>query len=438
MAYLGNSPQQKFAQKYFYTATAGQTTFSGTDIYGLILKYEDSKYIDVYLNGSKLQLGEDYTATSRTSVVLASGAQLGDILEIDVQGIFTVADTVSASAGGTFASAINVNSNLAVTGNINTNLLVVGNNTSNTRVTNNSIIFSDNSQISTAQSLGMRNRIINGGMAIDQRNAGANLTFTAAAALAYSVDRWYGYCTGANVIGRQVAGTGANQYMYRFAGASSVTAIGFGQRIEQLNCYDMANTTVTLSADLQNSLLTTVTWTAYYANTADTFGTLASPTRTQISNGTFTVSNTMSRYSTNINIPAAANTGLEIVLSVGAQTSGYWNIGAVQLESSNTATPFERRLYGQELTLCQRFYQQSNGDINGRGYIGGGVFHFPIMFPTVMRTTPTASVTNFTNITQTSGCVPYYTNAWGLSFRSTSTASTDFEYTARYTASAEL
>lgn len=119
MSYLGNSPQQKFAQKYFYTATAGQTVFSGLDIYGLTLKYEDSKYIDVYLNGAKLQLFEDYTATTKSSITLIGGsAQLGDILEIDVQGIFTVADTVSASAGGVFASAVNVNSNLTVTGNL--------------------------------------------------------------------------------------------------------------------------------------------------------------------------------------------------------------------------------------------------------------------------------------------------------------------------------
>ena len=96
-----------------------------------------------------------------------------------------------------------------------------------------------------------------------------------------------------------------------------VTAIGFGQRIEQKNSFDLANTTATLSCYISNSLLTTVTWTAYYANSADSFGTLASPTRTQISTGTFTVTSTRTQYSTNISIPSAATTGIEIVFTVG-------------------------------------------------------------------------------------------------------------------------
>ena len=170
------------------------------------------------------------------------------------------------------------------------------------------VTFTDSTLVGTSNSMGMRNRIINGNMAIDQRNSGASQTFTAAAALAYSVDRWYGYCTGANVTGVQVDNTGTtaspSQYAYQFTGAASVTAIGFAQRIEAVNCYDLANTTATLSVNLSNSLLTTVTWTAYYADTTDTFGTLASPTRTQIATGTFTVTSTLTRYSTQISIPA--------------------------------------------------------------------------------------------------------------------------------------
>ena len=204
---------------------------------------------------------------------------------------------------------------------------------------------------------GTRNRIINGAVAVDQRNVGASQTFTAAAALAYSVDRWYGYCTGANVTGQRAAGATAGQYRYQFTGAASVTAIGFGQRIEQLNSTDLAGTTASLSVDLANSLLTSVTWTAYYATTADTFGTLASTTRTPIATGTFTVTSTVTRYNTNISVPAAATTGIEIVFTVGAQTSGTWTIGNVQLEPGTVATPFERRIYGQELALCQRYYE---------------------------------------------------------------------------------
>ena len=242
-----------------------------------------------------------------------------------------------------------------------------------------------------------KNRLINGGMALDQRNAGASQTITAAAALAYTVDRWYAYCTGANVTGQQIAGAyTSSQYRYQFTGAASVTAIGFGQRIEAKNCFDLANTTATLSCYISNSLLTTVTWTAYYATTtADTFGSLASPTVTQIATGTFTVSNTRTQYTTNISIPSAATTGIQIVFTVGAQTSGTWVIDNVQLEKGSTATSFDYRPYGTELALCQRYYYRVTSSATasrlGIGYnqtttLMNGLNNFPV----TMRTSPTA------------------------------------------------
>jgi hypothetical protein len=239
---------------------------------------------------------------------------------------------------------------------------------------------------------GTRNRIINGGMAADQRNAGASQTFTAAAALAYSVDRWYGYCTGANVTGQRVQGATVGQFYYRFTGAASVTAIGFGQRIEQLNSADLAGTTATLSVDLANSVLTTVTWTAFYANTTDTFGTLASPTRTQIATGTFTVNSTVTRYSTNISVPAAATTGIEIVFTVGAQTSGTWTVGNVQLESGPVATPFERRSFGEILALCQRYYQTVTATVRAHAASNTHTYANSVSFAMAMRATPTVTL----------------------------------------------
>jgi hypothetical protein len=229
------------------------------------------------------------------------------------------------------------------------------------------------------------NRIINGAMAIDQRNAGAAQTITAAAALAYTVDRWYAYCTGANVTGQRITGSANNQYAYRFTGAASVTAIGFGQRIEAANSIDLAGSTATLGVDLANSVLTSVTWTAYYANTSDTFGTLASPTRTQISTGTFTVNSTLSRYSTQIFIPSAATTGIEIVFSVGAQTSGTWTIDNVQLEAGPLATPFERRLVGLELLLCQRYFVSINGSTGPGSEFGTTAAYIKLPLSTWMR-----------------------------------------------------
>lgn len=267
----------------------------------------------------------------------------------------------------------------------------------------------DNSAVTNAKlafdggALSNRNKIINGSFNIDQRNSGAAQTITAAAALAYTVDRWYAYCTGANVTGQRVAGTAPNKFNYCFTGAASVTKIGFAQRIEAINCQDLANTTATLSVDLANSLLTTVTWTAWYANTEDTFGTLASPTRTQIATGTFTVNSTLTRYTTNITVPSAATTGIEIEFSVGAQTSGTWTIGRVQLENGSTATPFETRSVGQELDLCQRYYEIFTNLALSAYVPSAGAFALQTLSFSQKRATPTVTLASSPTYSNGSG-----------------------------------
>ena len=83
------------AARFHYTATAGQTTFTGTDNNGETLAY-DAGYIDIYLNGVKLVNGVDVTVTSGTSIVLASGATVGDSIDIIGYGTFDIAN-ISAS-----------------------------------------------------------------------------------------------------------------------------------------------------------------------------------------------------------------------------------------------------------------------------------------------------------------------------------------------------
>ena len=78
------------SQRYRYIATAAQTTFTGVDSNTNTLSY-DSGYIDVYLNGVRLDQ-TDYTANNGTSVVLASGAALNDELNIVTYGNFELAD----------------------------------------------------------------------------------------------------------------------------------------------------------------------------------------------------------------------------------------------------------------------------------------------------------------------------------------------------------
>jgi hypothetical protein len=260
------------------------------------------------------------------------------------------------------------------------------------------INFADSTQMNSGANTSTKNRFINGAMAVDQRNNGASQSFTPSSSLVYTVDRWYAYCTGAIVTGQRVAGSiTSSQYNYQFTGATNVNSILFAQRIEQLNSYDLAGKTTTVSVNLSNSLLTTVTWTAYYANSADTFGSIAIPTKTQIATGSWTVTSTLSRYSANISIPSAATTGIEIVFSVGAQISGTWVIGSAQFELSTVATAFERRIYTQELINCQRYCFRppfgptgnSNNWLASAGAWTSATFAFASgSYPVTMRNTP--------------------------------------------------
>jgi hypothetical protein len=288
--------------------------------------------------------------------------------------------------------------------------------------------------------LGMHNRIINGAMMVDQRNSAASQTFTAGAALAYCVDRWYGYCTGANITGQQITVSGVNRY--RFTGAASNTGVGFGQRIEAKNSSDLANTTATLSVNLSSSSLTSITWAAYYANSADSFGTLASPTRTSIASGTFTITSTATVYTTNITVPAAATTGIEIVLTGGALLATQTlTIGDVQLERGSNATPIDYRPYGLELSLCQRYFANNNGT----GYpvylygsaSNGNTFGASAALPVEMRATPT--ITNIANSSANLGSLTVAAigrTAFSVTGVAVTTTATNIVCT--YSASAEL
>ena len=105
MPYIGVSPTGGVRKVFSYTATAGQTSFSGSDNNSQTLSYSDSNFIDVFQNGVLL-LPSDYTATTGTSVVLDTGATVSDSIQITVFDVFSAADTVSKADGGTFDGAV--------------------------------------------------------------------------------------------------------------------------------------------------------------------------------------------------------------------------------------------------------------------------------------------------------------------------------------------
>lgn len=85
-----------------FTATASQTTFTVSGGYLVNL-------VDVYLNGVKLVNGTDVTVSSGTSVVLASGAAAGDIIEVVGLSAFSIANYLPL-AGGTLSGTLNIGS----------------------------------------------------------------------------------------------------------------------------------------------------------------------------------------------------------------------------------------------------------------------------------------------------------------------------------------
>jgi hypothetical protein len=116
MAYIGTSPSNGVRRRFVYEATASQTSFSGSDENGVTLTYVDSLYLDVFQNGIKLKAGDDYTATTGTSVVLVQGASANDVVEMVAFDVFSVGDTVSAKDGGSFAGNVAMAGTLGVTG----------------------------------------------------------------------------------------------------------------------------------------------------------------------------------------------------------------------------------------------------------------------------------------------------------------------------------
>ena len=101
MPYIGKAPQQGIRNRFIYQATAGQTSFSGSDVNALTLTYADGAYVDVFQNGILLKPTTDYTSTSGTSVVLVTGASANDVVEIVVYDTFSIANSYTKSESDT-------------------------------------------------------------------------------------------------------------------------------------------------------------------------------------------------------------------------------------------------------------------------------------------------------------------------------------------------
>jgi len=112
MPYIGRTLGQGTRSRFLYTATAGQTTFSGSDSQSNTLAYADNNGLDCFQNGVLLKGGgADYTATSGTSVVLTTGASVNDVIEILVYDVFAIADHVKKSGDAMTGALTNIDVN---------------------------------------------------------------------------------------------------------------------------------------------------------------------------------------------------------------------------------------------------------------------------------------------------------------------------------------
>jgi len=326
----------------------------------------------------------------------------------------------------------------------------------------------------------MKNRIINGAMVIDQRNAGATVTPTDGS---YTVDRWQASVSQASKLTvQQNAGSvtpPAGFINYLGVTSSSAYSIGssdyfaIGQLIEGFNIADLgwgtANAkTVTLSFWVRSSLTGTFggsiqnsaqnrsypfTYTINSANTweletitivGDTSGTWLTTNgigvRVRFGLGVgSTFSGTAGAWAASGFVASA--TGATSVVGTNGAT---FYITGVQLEVGSTATSFDYRPYGTELQLCQRYYENSGTDINsismfnGRT-VSGSVYWAISQFKVEKRAAPTIVLTNQANsgFGTTTGVEGSTTKGYREARTATSTADAGY-YFSSWTASIEL
>ena len=291
-------------------------------------------------------------------------------------------------------------------------------------------------EFNSDSSFGFKNRIINGAMVIDQRNAGASVTPTGSA---YTLDRWQlsiGVASKLSVQQSSTVPTGfKNSTLITTASAYTASAgdyLSYCTKIEGFNCADLdwgtANAkTVTLSFWVRSSLTGTFsgaiqnsgagraypfTFTISTANTweyetitiaGDTSGTWLT------TNGIgmevhFNLGSGSDRLGTAGAWNSNWNTGATGSVALVQTASATMNITGCQLEVGSTATSFDYRPYGTELSLCQRYYYVM---VSGAGSYFSNAFYYSsshlisaINYPVAMRTDPTLVSTTGTNFYQ--------------------------------------
>jgi hypothetical protein len=295
-------------------------------------------------------------------------------------------------------------------------------------------------------SVNMKNRIINGAMVIDQRNAGASVTGTQGV---FTLDRWMSSSSQTSKFTvQQNAGsvtppTGFSNYLgVTSSSAYSITASDrfyIRQTIEGFNIADLnwgtaSAKTVTLSFWVRSSLTGTFggalynnsgtrsypfTYTITAANTweyetitiaGDTTGTWEKTNSGGISIG-FGLGVGTDRTGTAGAWAGAFYESATGAVSVVGTNGATFYITGVQLEVGSTATSFDYRPFGTELALCQRYFELIT-DVTGQNAAfcdvycnGANLASLTLTYKATKRAAPTAAVVGSFSTSNTSGSI---------------------------------
>jgi hypothetical protein len=440
-----------------FTATAGQTSFS-------VPSYTVG-FIDVYRNG--VMLGSaDYTATTGTTVVLASGATAGDLVEV-------ISFQVSSVLNAIPASPASVNTTNLVDGSVTAAKLASGSALSNIGAGNITPAFLN----TQAQYTGFKNKLINGDMTVAQR--GTSFTgITVSNAQAFPADRFKvrNVDTVSVLSAAQLADAPAGFINSIRAQVTTINATPnqetfIEQIIEGTNCEGLAYGTasaqpVTLSFWVKTSIAGIYNVWMYSDSAVKSIGssfTVTSANTWQFVSLTFVGDTAVALSSSNgpginvrwyLDVPNSAvgplnstwsssNTNRMVSGSVRftSTLNATYQITGTQFEVGSTATAFDYRPYTTEVQLCQRYFQNSATRYEYVVGVTGSVCATIVSLPVTMRTAPTVTVLTTSSAGNTQNGYATFTNSAGCYAFAQNFVSTTTGYLYRYetqTLSSEL
>jgi len=392
---LGTEIGQRAFDLYTYTATAGQTTFTGSDTSSKTLAYSAGNLF-VTLNGVTLENGTDYTATNGTSVVLTDAATVGDELNIYAFNAFSVANVTTASGDFSIGDDLSFTSDGAII-NMGADSDVTITHNADEGITLNSKDISGVSSINGGQVGGSRNFIYNGDMAICQR---ATSAADVGGSSGYFVqDRWRSSVN--NMEGRftmsqdtetpdgfansmkidcttaETSTPDVNEYLLieqRFEGLdlqslnkgdaqAKALTVSFYVRspktgVHTVSLYDESNSRIIGST---YTIASADTWEKHSVSFAgDTSGAIPDDSTVGLALWFWLLAGsdyTGGTFNTSWASYTAANTCNSSQVNVLDNTSNNFYLTGVQMELGDTASIFQNESYGENLARCQRYYQ---------------------------------------------------------------------------------